>query len=619
MTKKQKKILYRILISFVLTVIVSFLPFEGIIKGIIYLIPYFLVGYDILHKALKGIISLQPFDENFLMAIATVGAFILGEYAEAVLVVLFYQTGELFQGYAVGKSRKSISSLMDIRPDYANTEDENGNLIKTDPYEISVGDHIFVKPGEKIALDGIVVEGESYVNTVALTGESMPAYVKMGDEVLSGCVNTSGLIKVRVTKEFDQSTASKILDMVENATSKKAKTERFISKFARYYTPAVCICALLLGVLPPLISYIFWGNSTFGIWIYRALTFLVISCPCALVISVPLAFFAAIGGLSRRGVLVKGANCLETLAKVNIFLFDKTGTLTKGSFEPTGFFCNGVSKEELTEYGALIEWYSTHPLSESLKKSYEKPLDKSRVSCFTEMKGLGVSAKIDGKVCFAGNDKLMNAQGIEFTESETLGTVVHIAADGKYLGHIVLADKVKNSSAEAVKALKKAGVKKCFMLTGDLRPIAEEVAEKIGIDTVYSQLLPDEKAMVAEKVISEKLKNDRVAFVGDGINDAPVLALSDIGIAMGGLGSDAAIEAADTVIMDDDPIKLLIAVKGARKCMSVVWQNIYFSIAVKLVFLGLGAFGLVNMWLAIFADVGVMVLAVINSVRALRI
>lgn len=619
MTNKQKKSLCRIVLSALITIALSFLPYEGSLLFFAYLLPYFVAGYDVLYKAIWGIIHRQPFDENFLMGFATVGALVLGEYSEAVFVLVFYQLGELFQSYAVGKSRRNIAALMDIRPDYANVEGDDGELSKVDPYELSVGDVIVVKPGEKVPVDGVVVDGSSSLDTVALTGESVPRTVGIDEEVLSGCINLSSVLRLRVTKEFDESTASKILEMVENASSKKAVSEKFITKFARIYTPVVCFAALALAVVPPLIVFVLNGMNVFGVWFYRALTFLVISCPCALVVSVPLSFFASIGGAGKCGILVKGANCLEDLSKAGTVVFDKTGTLTRGVFSVVGLHKSFLSENEVLEYAALAESFSDHPISESLKKSYKKTLDKSRVSCFTEMSGLGVSAKIDDKSVLVGNSKLMKEYGIDYAECSEAGTVVHVAIDGKYAGHFLIADVLKENSRRTVSELKKKGVKKCVMLTGDRRSIAEKVAETVGIDSFYAELLPSDKVSVAEGLIAEKHGKETVVFVGDGINDAPVLARADVGVAMGALGSDAAIEAADVVLMDDDPLKLVKAVSISKKCMSIVYQNIVFAIGIKVFFLLLGAFGIAGMWLAIFADVGVMVLAVLNSVRALNI
>ena len=619
MNKKQKRILFRIIISFLFCLLVSFLPFSDYILLGLYIIPYLIVGYDILREAVMGVINKQPFDENFLMAVATVGAFALGEYTEAVFVILFYQLGELFQSYAVGKSRNNIAKLMEIRPDYANVENESGELIKIYPDELYVGDTIYVKPGELIPVDAVITEGSSFVDTVALTGESVPKSVTVGDTVLSGTVNLKGLLKLRVAKIFDESTASKILELVENASSKKAKAEKFISKFAHIYTPAVCGLAFLLGLLVPLLILVVTGNNTFGDWIYRALTFLVISCPCALVVSIPLTFFASIGGAGKCGILVKGANYLEALSTAEIAVFDKTGTLTKGVFEVVDIHSENFEKDELLEYAVLAEIYSNHPISESLRKSYSKPLDKSRVSCFTEMSGFGVSAKIDNFDVLVGNAKLMFLNNINFTECNKIGTVAYVAIGGKYAGYIVISDALKENAHNAIDTIREIGVKTCVMLTGDRKEVGENVAETLGFDKVFAELLPADKVSVVESLIQNKKKNESLIFVGDGINDAPVLARADVGVAMGALGSDAAIEAADVVIMDDDPVKISKAIHIAKKCMRIVYQNIYFAIGIKIIFLLLGALGLTNMWFAIFSDVGVMVIAVLNSIRALKV
>lgn len=619
MTKKQKRVLCRIIIAFALTILLIFLHIPDSVKLWLFLVPYLLIGYDILIDALRGVWNKQPFDENFLMAIATVGAFILGEFSEGVFVMLFYQLGELFQSYAVGKSRKNVSALMDIRPDYANIENDDGEFIKVDPYDVSVGDLILLKPGERLALDGVVAEGEASFDTVALTGESVPRQVSVGDEVLSGCINLNGLLKIRVTKEFDQSTASRILELVESASSQKARSEKFITKFAKYYTPAVVFTALGLAILPPTVIFFLGGGNVFTDWIYRALSFLVISCPCALVVSVPLGFFATIGGAGKNGILIKGSNYVEALSRARIAVFDKTGTLTKGCFEVASVKPVNSSEEELIEYAAHAECYSAHPISESLKKSYGKTLDKTRVSCFTEMSGFGVSAKVDGKLVLAGNSKLMKANRIEYSECDEVGTVVHISVDGEYAGYILITDMIKNGASEAVSRLKQYGVDKTVMLTGDRKSIGEAVAHKIGVDAVFTELLPSDKVSCVEELLACKKEKDTLIFVGDGINDAPVLARADVGIAMGGLGADAAIEAADVVLMDDDPKKVSLAIRLAKKCMRIVYGNIYFAIGIKLLFLVLSAFGIGNMGLAIFADVGVMVLAVLNSIRALRV
>lgn len=617
MSKKQKKVLIRIIVAAVLMVALKLLPLEGYVEFVLFMIPYLVIGYDILKKAWKGILNKQVFDENFLMAIATVGAIALGEYTEGVAVMLFYQIGELFQSYAVGKSRKNISELMDIRPDYANVEEE-GKLVQVDPDEVEIGTVIVVQPGEKIPLDGIVAEGTSTLNTGALTGESIPREVAVGDEVISGCININGLLKIETTKEFGESTVSKILDLVENASSKKSQSENFISKFARIYTPAVCYGALALAVLPPLLRMTLMGlNPEWGEWVYRALTFLVISCPCALVISIPLSFFAGIGGASHAGVLVKGSNYLETLSKTKYVVFDKTGTMTQGVFEVVGVHHPSMEEELFLEYAALAESYSSHPISKSLRNAYGKELDQSRVSDVEEISGHGVLAKVDGIAVAAGNKKLMDRLGITCEECSHVGTVVHIAVGGVYAGHALISDKVKPHAKEAIEELKKAGVTKTVMLTGDATNVAEQVAGELGIKEVYSELLPGDKVAKVEELLAEKNERDKLAFVGDGINDAPVLSRADIGIAMGALGSDAAIEAADIVLMDDDPLKIAKAIKISRKCIGIVYQNIVFAIGIKILCLILGALGIANMWLAIFADVGVMVLAVLNAIRAL--
>lgn len=619
MTKKQKKVLYRIIFSFVFLIALIIADIHNPFLQMLFLVPYIVIGGDILKKAFFGVINRQPFDECFLMAVATVGALVLREYSEAVFVMLFYQVGELFQSIAVGRSRKSVAELMDIRPDFANIKDDNGDLVKVDPYSVSVGDIIYVKPGEKIPLDGYIIEGSSVVDTVALTGESVPRRVATDDYVYSGFVNTSSLLSVRVDKEFETSTASRILELVENASSRKSESEKFISKFARYYTPIVCFLALGLSLLPPLFILLVTGNNQFGEWIYRALTFLVISCPCALVVSVPLSFFSGIGCGSKNGILIKGANFIETLSKVKVAVFDKTGTLTEGVFKVTDIYAENMSQDELLELVALAEVYSVHPISESLVNSCAKPLDKSRVSCFTEMSGLGVSANIDGIPMIAGNSKLMRQNNIDFKEHSGCETVVYVAYGGEYKGYILISDVIKRSSHKLVSSLKVCSVERCIMLTGDRKHIGERVAETLGMDGVYTDLLPDGKLALAEELMSSKKDNDKLMFVGDGINDAPVLARADVGVSMGGLGSDAAIEASDIVIMDDDPLKIVTALKIAKKCMSIVYFNIYFAIGVKILFLLLGALGFANMWFAVFADVGVMVLAVLNSVRALKI
>lgn len=617
MNKKQKKVLTRIIIAFVLLVLLNFLPVDGYLRMALYMIPYLVIGYDILKKAFKGIMNRQVFDENFLMAVATIGAIALGDYQEGTAVMLFYQIGELFQSYAVGKSRRNISELMDIRPDYANIE-QDGKLEKVDPDEVEVGTIIVVQPGEKIPIDGTIEDGNSTLNTSALTGESLPRDAKVGDEVISGCINMTGVLKIRTTKEFGESTVSKILDLVENSSSKKSRSENFISKFARYYTPAVCYSALVLAVIPPLCRMLFMGLSPeWGDWIYRALTFLVISCPCALVISIPLSFFAGIGGASNQGVLVKGSNYLETLSQTKIVVFDKTGTMTKGVFEVSGIHHNEMEDAKLLEYAAYAECSSSHPISKSLQKAYGKPIDRSRVTDIEEIGGNGVIAKVEGVSVAAGNAKLMNRLGIAYKECHHVGTVVHMAVDGKYAGHILISDIIKPHAKEAIENLKKAGITRTVMLTGDGKKVAESVAADLGIGEVHSELLPADKVSKVEELLSNKSEKEKLAFVGDGINDAPVLSRADIGIAMGALGSDAAIEAADVVLMDDDPLKIGKAIRIAKKCMRIVYENIYFAIGVKLICLILGALGIANMWIAIFADVGVMVLAVLNAIRTL--
>lgn len=619
MTKKQKNVLMRIIISILLIVIFSLLPVEGYLRMALFLIPYLVIGYDILKKALKGIKNRQVFDENFLMAVATIGAIVLGEYVEGAAVMLFYQIGELFQSYAVGKSRRNISELMDIRPDYANVE-RDGALEKVDPDEVAIGDVIVVQPGEKVPIDGVILEGSTTLNTSALTGESLPREAAAGDEIISGCINMSGLIKVRTTKEFGESTVSKILDLVENSSSKKSRSENFITKFARYYTPAVCYSAVALAVLPPLVRMFFLGLSPqWAEWVMRALTFLVISCPCALVISIPLSFFAGIGGASNAGVLVKGSNYLEMLSKTDCVVFDKTGTMTQGVFEVAGVHHNTMDETKLLEYAALAECHSTHPISKSLQKAYGKHIDQSRVSDVQEIGGNGVIAKVDGRTVAAGNSKLMKRIGVSYHDCHSVGTIVHLAIDGEYAGHIVISDILKPHAKEAIQALKKTGVSKTVMLTGDAKKVADQVAEELGITEVYSELLPGDKVSIVEKLLKEKKPKSALAFVGDGINDAPVLSRADIGIAMGALGSDAAIEAADIVLMDDDPLKIAKAIRISRKCMRIVYENIYFAIGVKLICLVLGALGIANMWIAIFSDVGVMVIAVLNAIRTLYV
>ena len=620
MNKKQKKVFTRIIVAAVLMVVLSLLPIDGWLKFVLFMIPYLVIGHDILLKAWKGILNRQVFDENFLMAVATIGAILLGDYKEGVAVMLFYQIGELFQSYAVGKSRRNISELMDIRPDYANIEKEDGTLEQVDPDEVGIGSVIVVQPGEKVPIDGVIEEGRTSLNTSALTGESLPREAGVGDEVISGCINMSGVLKIRTTKEFGESTVSKILDMVENASSKKSKSENFISKFAKYYTPAVCYGALALAILPPLVRLLFLGMTPeWGDWVMRALTFLVISCPCALVISIPLSFFAGIGGASNAGVLVKGSNYLETLSETKYVVFDKTGTMTQGVFEVSGVHHSSMDTEKLLEYAALAECHSSHPISKSLKKAYGKPLDPGRVTEVEEISGNGVTAKVDGVRVAAGNSKLMEKLGVDCMECHSVGTVVHMAVDGKYAGHILISDQIKPHAKEAIAALKKCGVKKTIMLTGDRREAARQVAEELGIDEVHSELLPGDKVAQVEKLLGEKGEKEKLAFVGDGINDAPVLSRADIGIAMGALGSDAAIEAADIVLMDDDPLKISKAIRISRKCLRIVYENIYFAIGVKVICLILGALGIANMWAAIFADVGVMIIAVLNAIRALNV
>ena len=622
MNKKQKKMLVRIIIAAALMIILHFVPVKGVIRFLLYLIPYFVIGYDILRKAFKGIMNHQVFDENFLMAVATVGAIIValsenGDYTEAIAVMLFYQIGELFQSYAVGKSRRNISELMDIRPDYANVE-VDGKLEQTDPDEVEIGSVIVVKPGEKVPIDGIIIDGSSTLNTSALTGESVPRDAKYGDEIISGCINLSGVLKIRTTKEFGESTVSKILDLVENSSSKKSKSENFISKFAKYYTPAVCYSALALAILPPVVRMLFMSASPeWATWIYRALTFLVISCPCALVISIPLSFFAGIGGASREGVLVKGSNYLETLSQTKYVVFDKTGTMTEGVFEVTDVYENTMDKEKVLEYAALAESFSSHPISKSLKKAYGREIDQTRVSDVEEISGHGIIAKVDGIDVAAGNYKLMKKLRLSYADSDKVGTIVHVAVNGKYEGYILISDRIKTTAKEAIHALKKSGIERTIMLTGDSKTVADSVAKELGIDEVYSELLPSDKVAKVEELLAKKSRKSKLAFVGDGINDAPVLSRADIGIAMGAMGSDAAIEAADIVLMDDDPVKISKAIKISRKCLRIVYENTYFAIGIKLICLLLGAVGIANMWLAIFADVGVMVIAVLNAIRAL--
>ena len=617
MNKKQKKVFTRIIVAAVLMVVLSLLPIDGWLKFVLFMIPYLVIGHDILLKAWKGILNRQVFDENFLMAVATIGAILLGDYKEGVAVMLFYQIGELFQSYAVGKSRRNISELMDIRPDYANIE-KDGRLEKVDPDEVEIGTVIVVQPGEKIPIDGIVVEGQTTLNTSALTGESLPRDAKVGDEVISGCINMTGVLKIQTTKEFGESTVSKILDLVENSSSKKSRSENFISRFAHYYTPAVCYGALALAILPPIVRMLFMGLAPeWGDWIYRALTFLVISCPCALVISIPLSFFAGIGGASNAGVLVKGSNYLETLSQVKYVVFDKTGTLTKGVFEVSGVHHNTMPEDKVLEYAALAECYSSHPISKSLKNAYGKEINQDRVTNVEEISGNGVTAMVDGVSVAVGNAKLMKKLGVAYSDCHKVGTLVHVAVDGAYAGHILISDVVKPHSKEAIAELKKAGVKKLVMLTGDADRVAQQVAGSLGIDKVYSELLPAQKVEKVEELLTSKSEKDKLAFVGDGINDAPVLSRADIGIAMGALGSDAAIEAADIVLMDDDPLKIVKAIRISKKCMRIVYENIYFAIGIKILCLILGAIGIANMWLAIFADVGVMVIAVLNAIRVL--
>lgn len=625
MNKKQKKMLIRIIITTVMVIALNWIPATGILQLALYLAAYLIIGYDILRKAGRGILNRRVFDENFLMAVATVGAFALaiysksGDYNEAIAVMLFYQIGELFQSYAVGKSRRNISALMDIRPDYANVE-RDGKLEKVDPDEVEIDSIIVVQPGEKVPLDGIVTEGSSSLNTSALTGESLPRDVKQGDEIISGCINLNGVLKIRTTKEFGESTVSKILELVENSSSRKSKSENFISKFAKVYTPAVCYSALALAILPPLVQMLFLGQTAqWGVWIYRALTFLVISCPCALVISIPLSFFAGIGGASKEGVLIKGSNYMETLSQAKYVVFDKTGTLTQGVFEVSGVHHNEMEEKKLLEYAALAECASSHPISKSLQRAYGKEIDRNRVSDIQEISGHGIIAKVDGREVVAGNSKLMKKLNVEYQDCHKVGTIIHVAIDGKYEGHIVISDLVKEHSKEAIARLKKAGVKKTIMLTGDAKTVAEQVAQSLGIDEVYAELLPGDKVTKVEELLSAKSEKEKLAFVGDGINDAPVLTRADIGIAMGAMGSDAAIEAADVVLMDDDPLKISKAIGISRKCLGIVYQNIVFALVIKFGCLALGAVGVANMWFAIFADVGVMIIAVLNAIRALRV
>ena len=624
MNRKQKKMLARILTAAAMLIALKLIPVTGVLQLALYLVAYLVIGYDILKKAWRGILNRQVFDENFLMAVATVGAFALaivsrsGDYVEAIAVMLFYQIGELFQSYAVGKSRRNISALMDIRPDYANIE-RDGQLEKVDPDEVEIGSVIVVQPGEKVPLDGVILSGASSLNTSVLTGESLPRDAKAGDEVISGCINMTGVLRIQTTKAFGESTVSKILELVEDSSSHKSKSENFISKFARVYTPAVCYGALALAVLPPVVRLMLGHPAQWGDWVYRALTFLVISCPCALVISIPLSFFAGIGGASKEGVLIKGSNYLETLSKVKTVVFDKTGTLTQGVFEVSGVHHSEMENEKLLEYAALAECASSHPISKSLQRAYGKAIDRDRVRDIQEISGKGVSAVVDGHAVLAGNDKLMALRGIPFIGCHSVGTIIHIAIDGQYAGHIVISDVVKPHAKEAIERLKHAGVEKTVMLTGDSRRVADQVAGALGVDEVHSELLPADKVAQVEKLLAGKGGKDKLAFVGDGINDAPVLSRADIGIAMGAMGSDAAIEAADVVLMDDDPLKIAKAIRISRKCIGIVYQNIVFALAVKFACLALGALGLANMWAAIFADVGVMVLAVLNAIRALRV
>ena len=624
MNKKQKKMLTRILIAAAMLIALKLIPVTGILQLALYLVVYGIIGYDILKKAWKGILNRQVFDENFLMAVATIGAFALaiyersGDYVEAIAVMLFYQIGELFQSYAVGKSRRNISALMDIRPDYANIE-RDGQLEKVAPDEVEIGSVIVVQPGEKVPLDGVILSGTSSLNTSALTGESLPRDAKEGDEVISGCINMTGVLRIQTTKEFGESTVSKILELVEDSSSHKSKSEAFISKFARVYTPAVCYSALALAILPPVVRLLTGNSAQWGEWIYRALTFLVISCPCALVISIPLSFFAGIGGASKEGVLIKGSNYLETLSQVKTVVFDKTGTLTQGVFEVSGVHHNEMEDEKLLEYAALAECASSHPISKSLQRAYGKEIDRDRVSDIQEISGKGISAKVDGHDVLAGNSKLMELNRIAFIDCHSVGTIIHMAIDGEYAGHIVISDVVKPHAKEAIERLKHSGVEKTVMLTGDTQRVAEQVAKDLGVDEVHSDLLPADKVAQVEKLLAAKGDKDKLAFVGDGINDAPVLSRADIGIAMGAMGSDAAIEAADVVLMDDDPMKIAKAIRISRKCIGIVYQNIVFALVVKFACLALGALGIANMWVAIFADVGVMVLAVLNAIRALRV
>lgn len=623
MNKKQKKVFTRIIIAIACLIILEFIPVRGYVQFVLYMIPYLVIGYDILLKAFKGIKNRQVFDENFLMAVATVGAICLGDYKEGVAVMLFYQIGELFQSYAVGKSRRNISELMDIRPDYANIENEDGQLEQVDPDEVEIGSIIVVQPGEKVPIDGIIIFGNTTLNTSALTGESVPRSAKEGDEVISGCINQNGLIKIKTTKEFGESTVSKILELVENASSRKSRSENFISKFAKFYTPAVCYSALALAIIPPIFRMICMSTTPeWGDWIFRALTFLVISCPCALVISIPLSFFAGIGGASNAGVLIKGSNYLETLSEVKYVVFDKTGTMTQGVFDVKDIRISekaSCTKEELLEKAALAESYSSHPISKSLQKAYGKDIDQSRVTNVEEISGHGVVAFVDGVKVEAGNEKLMKKLGLSYMDAKEVGTIVHMAIEQEYVGYIVIADLLKDTAKQSVNALQKLGMKKIVMLTGDSKKVADQVADELGIKDVFSELLPADKVNKVEELLTDKAEKDKLAFVGDGINDAPVLTRADIGIAMGALGSDAAIEAADIVLMDDDPLKIAKAIKISKKCIRIVYENIYFAIGIKILCLILGALGIANMWAAIFADVGVMVIAVLNAIRALSV
>lgn len=624
MNKKQKKVLIRIIVASLLLILIKIIlmrdifdtGYNDLIELILYLAPYLIIGYDILRKAFKGIINRQVFDENFLMAIATVGAMLLGDYAEGVAVMLFYQIGELFQSYAVGKSRRNISELMDIRPDYANLWSD-GETSKVDPDEVGIGSIIVIRPGERVPIDGVIIEGNSSLNTSALTGESVPRDVRIGEEILSGCINLSGVIKVRTTKEFGESTVSRILELVENASQRKSRSENFISRFARYYTPAVCYSALALAVIPPLFNSIIGNAAMWGEWVYRALTFLVISCPCALVISIPLSFFAGIGGAGNKGILIKGSNYLEALASTGYVIFDKTGTLTRGVFEVIGIHHNKLEEDRLLELAAYAESSSTHPISKSIEAAYGKKVDLTRVSDIHEYSGEGVIARVDNITVATGNDKLMKRLNVEYKACHSAATIVHLAIDGEYAGHILIADVIKENASAAIRGLKKLGVDKTVMLTGDADKVADQVAAELGIDDVYSELMPGDKVDKVEEYISHKKNKETLVFVGDGINDAPVLTRADIGIAMGALGSDAAIEAADIVLMDDDPMKLVTAIKIAKKCIRIVYENIYFAIGIKLICLALGAVGIANMWVAIFADVGVMVIAILNAIRTL--